>query len=101
MNILLVIYHKISTMNRLIIKHIRHVLKHAVFNDHKKVPLGRWALKDNKSCIDRSIMYSNEDHCGVCTGYIETVKPTQEINTEFNEEYIWLIGATADTTKYK
>jgi hypothetical protein len=101
MNILLVIYHKIYTMNRLTIKHIRYVLKHAVSNDHKKVPLGRWKLKDNKSCIDRSIMYSNEDHCGVCTGYIETVKSTQDFNTEFNEEYIWLIGATADTTKYK
>ena len=101
MNILLVIYHKISTMNRLTIKHIRHVLKHAVFNDHKKVPLGRWALKDNKSCIDRSVMYSNEDHCGVCSGYMETVKPTPDFNTEYNEEYIWLIGATNDSTKYK
>ena len=46
-------------------------------------------------------MYSNEDHCGVCSGYIETVKPTPDFNTEYNEEYIWLIGATNDSTKYK
>ena len=93
-----------STMNKLTIKHVRSVLKNAIFNDHKKVPLGRWALKDNKSCIDRSVMYSNEDHCGVCSGYIETVKPVQDINikyVEFNEEYVWLLGATNDTTKYK
>jgi hypothetical protein len=35
----------------------------------KKTPLGRWGLKDKKKNIDLSIMYANEDHCGVCSEY--------------------------------
>jgi hypothetical protein len=39
----------------------------------KKTPLGRWGLKEKKKNIDLSIMYANEDHCGLCNDYAANI----------------------------
>ena len=38
-----------------------------------KTPLGRWSLKEKKEKVDLSIMYANEDHCGVCSDYAANI----------------------------
>lgn len=34
----------------------------------KKITLGRWSIEKNLKKINLKVDYSNEDHCGVCTG---------------------------------
>lgn len=85
-----------SSINKLTLKHIRVVLNHAMFTRQTKVPLGRWNLKYNKNLLDRSIMYSNEDHCGICSEYINTIKKKEEQEI-YKDEYVWLLTNTADS----
>jgi len=85
-----------SSINNLTIKHIMVVLKHAMYSKQTKVPLGRWNLKYNKTSLDRSIMYSNEDHCGICSEYINIIKKKEEDNI-YNDEYVCLLTSIADS----
>ena len=86
-----------SSINNLTIKHIKVVLKQALSSQQTKVPLGRWNLKYNKNSLDRSIMYSNEDHCGICSEYINIIKKKEEEESIYNDEYVCLLTSTADS----
>ena len=89
-----------SVVTKITIKQVHQIFKNIIFNRNVKVPLGRWQLSYNKSTIDRTIMYSNEDNCGVCSRYIDTINISNKIDESYNDEYIWLIGATnSDKTK--
>ena len=97
-----------TSLSRLTIKHITTVLRDAVFAKRIEVPLGRWGLKEKKDSIDLSVMYSNEDHCGVCSGYANEIKMVNKKKEEvsidekrLNEEFIWMLGTTADAIKRK
>jgi hypothetical protein len=52
-----------------------------IFQQPKKVSLGRWNIEWNIEMIHRKIDSSNEDHCGVC------VVPQKNENEE-NDEYL-------------
>ena len=97
-----------TSLSRLTIKHITTVLRDAVFAKRIEVPLGRSGLKEKKDSIDLSVMYSNEDHCGVCSGYANEIKMVNKKKEEvsidekrLNEEFIWMLGTTADAIKRK
>jgi len=97
-----------SAFSRVTIKHIASVLRNAVLVERTNIPLGRWGLKEKKDSIDLSIMYSNEDHCGVCSGYANEIqmknKKKEELSKEeerLNEEFVWMLGTTADAIKKK
>lgn len=97
-----------TLLPRLTIKHIASVLRNSLLEKQPKTPLGRWGLKEKKDSIDLSIMYSNEDHCGVCSGYANEIqhenKKKEELTMDerrLNEEFIWMLGTTADAIKKK
>jgi len=97
-----------TPLPRLTIKHIASVLRNSLLEKQPKNPLGRWGLKEKKDSIDLSIMYSNEDHCGVCSGYANEIqdenKKKEELTMDerrLNEEFIWMLGTTADAIKKK
>ena len=63
-------------------------------------------LKVKKEVVDLNIMYSNEDHCGVCNGYVnevkkEIIKKEELLSNErmLNDEFIWMLGTTGDFVK--
>ena len=95
-----------TSLPKLTVKHIARVIRDAALHKRVKPPLGRWILKDKKDSIDLSIMYSNEDHCGVCSGYAKEIR-NEKLNKEahsenekiLNDEYIWILGHTADSNK--
>ena len=93
-----------SVINKFTIKHIRAVLFNAVIGKDMKVPLGRWNSIRNKDKIDLHVMYSNEDHCGICYGYIDEINKKNKLNDErklqeknYIDEYVWLLGTTPNT----
>lgn len=93
-----------SVVNKITIKQVQQIFKNIIFDRQVKVPLGRWQLNYNKSTIDRTIMYSNEDNCGVCSSYIDTINIGNKndksySDTSYNDEYIWLISANSDKIK--
>ena len=95
-----------SSLSRVTIKHVASVLRDAVLVKRTNPPLGRWGLKEKKDTIDLSIMYSNEDHCGVCSGYANEIqtenKKKEELSMDekrLNDEFIWMLGTTADAIK--
>ena len=92
-----------SVSSKITLKHIIRVLRQAIVKDTAKVPLGRWGLKEKNDIIDLSIMYSNEDHCGVCSGYAIEIQTKNKSNEELkfnekqlNDEFICILGSTQD-----
>ena len=95
-----------SSLPRVTIKHVGSMLYDALLVKRINPPLGRWGLKEKKETIDLSIMYSNEDHCGVCSGYANKIqtenKKKEELSMEdklLHDEFIWMLGSTHDTIK--
>jgi hypothetical protein len=95
-----------SSLSRITMKHVTSVLYNAVLGNRKRVPLGRWGVKGKKEVVDLNIMYSNEDHCGVCNGYVnevkkEIIKKEELLSNErmLNDEFIWMLGTTGDFVK--
>jgi cobalamin biosynthesis protein CbiD len=87
-------------------KHIRDVLLNAMIGKETKVPLGRWNSIINKNKIDLQVMYSNEDHCGICNGYIDEINKNNKLKHEkilqennYLDEYVWLLSTTPTTNK--
>jgi hypothetical protein len=83
-------------------KQIYSVVYRALFAPINKVPLGRWN-QNNKKHVELNVMYSNEDHCGSCYGYIENINTNNKLDKEskieeqnLNDEFICLLGTTAD-----
>ena len=74
---------------------------------HSNVKVGRWGVgTHSKSGL--IVDYSNEDHCGVCSGYANEIqmknKKKEELSKEeerLNEEFVWMLGTTADAIKKK
>jgi hypothetical protein len=69
-----------SISNRITLTHIRDVIKNAFMYNTKITPLGRWQITDKN--INLVVDYSNEDHCGACTQYI---------NNKYKEKKILMI----------
>jgi hypothetical protein len=91
-----------SSLNRFTFNHIKTILYHAALGQSVKVPLGRWGLKENKKSVDLHVMYSNEDHCGVCNEYITDIKNENNFKQQdkiYSDEYIWMLSTTADSNK--
>ena len=92
----------IKTINNKYInnKYINNIVNNIVnnfFNQNKTVPipLGRWQLKNNDKNINLVIDYSNEDHCGTCSYYInnkhkENKEHIEDINyyNEWEDSYL-------------
>lgn len=90
-----------SVINRFTFKHIKYVFVNAIINKDTKIPLGRWNSIRNRDKVDLQVMYSNEDHCGICYGYIDEISKKNKLNNErilqeknYVDEYVWLVGTT-------
>jgi len=97
-----------SVIHRFTIKHIRDVLINAAIGKETKVPLGRWNSIRNKDKIDLQVMYSNEDHCGICNGYISEINKKNKLSDErilqeqnYVDEYVWILGTTPSNNNNK
>ncbi len=66
------------------LKHIKDVLYSAV-KGHTPVPLGRWYIGDKKN-TDLIVDYSNEDHCGPCGSYANTVVKNNNKNIQMEKD---------------
>lgn len=53
-----------------------NILKNALTQNNKALVLGRWAVH-NSSQNNLKVDYSNEDHCGTCSQYIQ-IKRTKQ-----------------------
>jgi len=97
-----------SVTKKITLTHIVNVLRSAVSESRLQprphLRLGRWGTHVDKHKVDLKVMYSNEDHCGVCKEYITTKQKNIEakqikINKDeqlLNDELIWLFSSTPD-----
>lgn len=60
---------------------IKNMIRKDLFYPAVKTPLGRWGLKPKKTSVDLSIMYANEDHCGICTDYAANINKMKNNKT--------------------
>lgn len=59
-----------SVSNKITLKHIVSVVKHAYSSPKMPTVLGRWIrYDDDDEKIKLKVHYSNEDHCGTCSEY--------------------------------
>jgi len=73
-----------SIPTRITFSHIKNVIISAR-NGPTFTPLGRWSIDKHKN-TGLVVDYSNEDHCGSCGEYLETVRATSNttVNTNTN-----------------
>jgi len=73
-----------SIPNRITLTHIRDVIKNAFMYNTKITPLGRWQITDKN--INLVVDYSNEDHCGACTQYINNKYKENKYTNDYDYE---------------
>ena len=95
------LHHKMSVSNKFTLSHISTLIKSAFLVKPSPPQLGRWGLHTKKNIVDLKVMYSNEDHCGICQEYITTKNtPKQSYNQpdekKLYEEFIMLSSCSPD-----
>lgn len=60
---------------------IKNLFRKDLFSPRVETPLGRWGLKEQQKKVDLSIMYANEDHCGICTDYAANINKMKNNKT--------------------
>ena len=82
-----------SVNTKITFKHAIDVIRRSIYQkNYAANPLGRWKLYTNKN-INLVVDYSNEDHCGICSQYIEKKRIETIIKLDdFNDEYEYLLS---------
>ena len=52
---------------------LKNNIREIFYPSVNKTPLGRWGIKEQQQKVDLSIMYANEDHCGLCNDYAANI----------------------------
>jgi len=83
-----------SIPSRITLSHIANVIRTS--SQINKVPMGRWATTRSKEQTALVVDYSNQDHCGTCSHYINTklTKNKEMDNNIFDIEYTYMVSNT-------
>lgn len=90
-----------SVSTKFTVSHVYSLFRSVLFANPNKIQLGRWTIQNKQNEVDLKVMYSNEDHCGICKGYMTTKNIDSIVNDpkkeeQLNEELILLISCTPD-----
>jgi len=82
-----------SIPSRITFSHIANVIRSC--GQTSQVPMGRWAMR-SKEQTSLVVDYSNQDHCGTCSDYLNTkLSKSKEIdNNIFDIEYAYMVCNT-------
>ena len=85
-----------SIPSRITLSHIANVIRTS--SQTSRVPMGRWATTRSKEQTALVVDYSNQDHCGTCSHYINTKllknKEMNNNNNIFDIEYTYMVSNT-------
>lgn len=62
-----------TTLTSISYHFLRNNIREIFYPSVNKTPLGRWGIKEQQQKVDLSIMYANEDHCGLCNDYAANI----------------------------